>query len=254
MLVSTEHDGRKRFWLKGRELAFELRQFDSRKRTPSWRMAFVSKGIPKGELIKPSEVEVPIRVDALRLFDIGKAHEAFDRVIDKAPDWETLFSTLNSSDKDFSSPSDRLVTGFHLLHAIDVALAATLAFPVEIVSHQSQERTINLKYRRDSSLERLSSALGMEHPAERLAQALAEEELDSSDGWILSESLNIGRTSQSNIELEFAHLSEEPADDPLYTFTEQLGVNIPGRKGYLQPLDLVGTVRRQVFETSGCLT
>lgn len=241
MLVSTEHDGRKRYWLKGRELAFELRQFDSRKRTPSWRMAFASNGIPKGQLIKPSEVEVPIRIDALRLFDIGKAHEAFDRVIDKAPDWETLLAAIDSSDKDFSSPADRLVTGFHLLHAIDVAIATILAFPVEVVSHQSPERTIVLRYRPDLPLERLSTALGMEHPAERLAQALAEEELDSSDGWILSESLNIGRTSQSNIELEFAHLSEEATADPLYTFTEQSSVNIPGSKGYLQPLDLVGT-------------
>jgi len=217
-LISTIWNGVTKYWLEGREVAYEIRPFEPKDRTPNWRIAIAANGILKANLRKDNQNTVPIPFHSIRPLLVAEAHTNYNRIVTKAPDWSNLFSGLLDGKARYTTSSERLVTAFYLLHAIDVALTTSNIFPVTIVSNIATEQRLKLQYRPNQEIENLAKALGLDTPEKRFEETLSKDGFEGGESWILTDAVNIGKFGQSGVELEFISQSKVPGDHGHYEF------------------------------------
>lgn len=200
-LLAVQSDGRTLLFIRGRALVYRLKQFKGGE-DPSWQFAFCENADPVATWSRAITGATDLPTQAVRLMPHGPAHGAWQRMQGKAPSWSRLINALETPEKLALSRETKLHRALTLLHALDLAFSAAMAFPVRVVRSGAADEPVTLEYIPSDEAKELSEALGLENPLTRLQDALDSERVDG-EGWVLTESARLGQAQAGDTELAY---------------------------------------------------
>ena len=256
--VAEEGDDTLKLMLRGHDYWYRLRAYRApRADTPSWEYAECVSIAKKGPA--PINVVGTIQLASaeLELMTVAEARQRFPRSRGRVRSWETLRARLKAP-----VGKDEATLEFH--HALTLTLIVELlfavaeTFPVRLLpasadTEGGEDAMIRLVPRADAARDRLSEALDLRVPADRLRGVLIGDGIRR-EGWILTTEENLGQRSLSDGEWKFEREVKRHAKETAYQFR---GAERPFETDllYLVPEDAVGrdTQLRRRLKALGAL-
>lgn len=244
-LIAVTEGASIRYVLLGTRLTYRLLPYrrPNSSDAATWEFAFCDRV----ELDPPAKSQIVgetlITTEALDIVKSQDAGQSFPRRRGKVQRWEDYISRTNQQ---LTKKTDlaRMHQAFALLLIVEMAYAAADIFPVELISRKAgetaEQKVIYLVSRMDRSRASLSSLLGSDPPATRLAKMLSSETPNSEEGWIFSEPGTLGDRSIPGSTWRF--LDFEELDDIECMKFEGQSVATMRSFGFLVPADMAGRI------------
>lgn len=259
LLVAVAYDDEPpKLILRGHDFYYQLRAYrPPRAQTSSWEYAECFAIARQG----PAQVNIintlQLAPAGLELIGSDEAPTRFARARGKVRNWDALRTkmTANASADDPAAEFHRALT---LTLIIELLFAVAETFPVMRLPSwedetEGDDAIVRLVPRRDPNRDRLSEALEIPSPADRLHSALTSDGLRR-EGWILTTDENLGQQRARDGEWKFDRVIKREGRQPAYQFR---GAEAPPADEplFLVPEDSIGrdTQLRRRLKALGAL-
>ena len=259
LLVAVVYDGEPaKLMLRGHDFYYQLRAYRApRAQSSSWEyaecVAIARQGPAQVNIVKTLQLAPA----GLELIGSDEAPARFARARGKVRNWDTL-RTQMTADTSAVDPAAEFHGALTLTLIIELLFAVAETFPVKLLPARGPETAgddavVQLVPRADPERDRLSEALDILSPANRLHSALTSDGLRR-EGWILTTEENLGQQNARDGEWKFEREIKRDGKQPSYQFrgSEAPPANDPL---FLVPEDSIGrdTQLRRRLKALGAL-
>jgi hypothetical protein len=228
---------------RGRELVYRLKQYRGVNNELTWLFAFCESAEPASGWRRRASSTDSLPATALNVVRHTEARATYSRVRGRAPSWLKQIERMTLAVPAMITRETRLHRALTLLHAVEIAFAAANTFPVTVRASDLGTGDVTLVYRASPDLEALSTALGLDPPPLRLRDGLDQERLGEGEGWILTESVRLGRAQAGDADLTYQVVDEGGATgETEFRFrATNPGATVLFREGHLIPAGARGS-------------
>lgn len=246
LLVITEdpaNNGSKLYMLVGRSLNLRIQpyqNFTSRGvATTTWTIGYCPSSAnqrPMQNFILGQKSLSDINIEVLPL---SETKRNFTVLQSKGMRWDQQIIEKKSETE--SNPSFTQYLSLILIQTLETLLIATRIWPISIVnSSESEGRfVIHVRPRKDSEREKLSEALSLKSPSERMVEEFSIDAVSTDKDWKLTDIGVLGERDSETARWRFVEVASESNGEPFFVFDGE-GPLPPLENLYLRSGDYVG--------------
>lgn len=199
------------YFLRGNSLVYRLHPHKiPNSGGPSWEFAKCSSATYLQDWSAGNSSVFPVARPSIELMTQSDARKRVPRLRGRARFWSSIFDEIDAAKPPQVQRQERLYRAMSTLHALEMVIASTAVFPVNVqplstsVRDQGEDDDLLLlTVRTEPERADLCSALGLKSDPDRLRDMLESDSFSDDDGWTLADGMAFGRPSSSDLTLQF---------------------------------------------------